>query len=186
MKSQNPKLQTKIKLAVVGSRNITDFVILDRFGGGALRTMGFDWADVEEIVSGLAQGVDFLGVDLSLKYRIPYFGYVPEWEVDDNYNINAGKERNTLIVNHCDAAIVLWDGWSRGTADTLGKLSKAKKPYILLEVEFLFLDKRKKYTEPILGATHFGNVDKWDKLYEQKKAGAIPKRDSNVRLGRQR
>src|SRR5688572_15183732 len=101
MKSQNPKLQTKIKLAVVGSRGITDFVILDRFGGGALRTMGFDWADVDEIVSGLAKGADMLGVDLSLKYRIPYFGYVPEWEVDDKYNINAGKERNTLIVNYC-------------------------------------------------------------------------------------
>ena len=170
----------------MGSRGITDFVILDRFGGGALRTMGFDWADVEEIVSGLAQGVDFLGVDLSLKYRIPYFGYVPEWEVDDNYNINAGKERNTLIVKHCDAAIVLWDGWSRGTADTLGKLSKEKKPYILIEVDFLFLSKRKKHTEPIHSATYYGNVDKWDRLYEQKKAGAIPKRDSNVRNRSQR
>lgn len=185
MKSRNQN--AKLRLAVVGSRSITDFVILEKYGLGALRTMGFEIDDVEEIVSGLAQGADMLGVDLSLKYRIPYLGYVPVWvNSDGSKNMKAGKERNTYIVDDSDAAIVLWDGWSKGTADTLAKLSKKRKPYILIEVDYIFLDKKRTKTEFVVGGTFFANVDEWDRMYEAKKAGTIRSRRNSLPASRKR
>ena len=40
--------------------------------------------------------------------------------------------RNTLIAEECDVLIACWDGSSRGTKDTINKVSKLGKPVIIV------------------------------------------------------
>lgn len=124
-------------LAVVGSRTIYEndedrgmFLI----GLRMLEVLGIlDFHDIPKtvthLVSGLAPGADEFAIDLSLKHQISYTGYVAEWET---LGKAAGSIRNGYIVEQCDVALVLWDGQSRGTRDTLSKLWVARKPHVVV------------------------------------------------------
>jgi hypothetical protein len=44
------------------------------------------------------------------------------------YNALAGMNRNTIMVIKSDIGVIVWDGVSTGTKDTINKLKKAGKP----------------------------------------------------------
>lgn len=161
------KNQSKIKLAIVGSRDINDFRILDLYGFGALNMMGFNLCDVSHIVSGGAVGVDRLAEKAYRKYKdtlykqpIRLVVHKAEWET---YGKQAGFLRNQIIVDDCDAAIVIWNGGSSGTRDTIEKLSLARKPYILVSVLVLHNP-----IEFVVKEIRFIIESRWRELYEEK------------------
>lgn len=112
-----------MKLAIVGGRDFNDYDLL-------LEYMGlFLLEDVEEIVSGGANGADTLGERYANYYNIPIKRFLSEWQ---KYGKAAGFLRNQTIIDNCDMVLAFWDGQSRGTADTIAKAKKAKKPTFIV------------------------------------------------------
>jgi hypothetical protein len=96
-----------MKIIVAGSRGIKDYSLVS----GAIRESG--WLDKDtEIVSGMAQGVDFLAVTFSVINDFPLHKFPANW---DKYGKSAGVIRNKAMAEYADALVAIWDGESRGT-----------------------------------------------------------------------
>jgi hypothetical protein len=78
------------------------------------------------IVSGGADGADKLAEELANEMNLEFLLYKPNWK---EHGQAAGFIRNTVMVEKCTHAIGFWDGKSRGTKDTITKLTKIEKPF---------------------------------------------------------
>ena len=118
-----------MKLAVVGSRTFNDYAVLATWIDGVF----YQFANESEegIISGGARGADKLAADYAENRDIEYIEFPAEW---DKYGKSAGFIRNQQIVDACDIVLAFWDGKSRGTADTIEKAKKAKKPTFIVYV----------------------------------------------------
>lgn len=65
------------------------------------------------IISGLAAGVDKVGLMWALSRRIPHKEFKPDWSRDKM----GGPLRNEEMAKAADALILIWDGKSRGSFD---------------------------------------------------------------------
>ena len=81
------------------------------------------------IISGGAQGVDQQAILWAKSKDYPTEEYLADW---DKHGKRAGYLRNKLMVEACDAAILVWDGLSKGTKITLDLLQTSDKPYVLV------------------------------------------------------
>ena len=101
------------RLAVVGSRDFTDYDRLSR----AIAS----FPDVKVVISGGAKGADALAEraaeDLGLECEV----FRADWK---RYGRGAGPMRNTMIVENSDAILAFLLPGSRGTLDTLKKATK--------------------------------------------------------------
>lgn len=70
-----------------------------------------DW-EITTVISGCARGVDTYGVDYAELWEIPVERYPANWEL---YGRSAGYLRNEEMAKVADAAVILWDGTSKGT-----------------------------------------------------------------------
>jgi len=122
-----------MKVAIVGSRDITDYSILEE----AVKKSGFK---IKEVVSGGAKGVDSLAEDFAGQNKLKCTVFKPDWNnisspnaivkvnnYGKQYNVLAGFERNTKIVEYCDAMIAI-DNGSNGTNDSISKMKETGKP----------------------------------------------------------
>ncbi len=72
----------------------------------------------------MAKGADELGRAWALSLGIPLKKFYADW---DKYGKRAGPIRNKQMAEYADAAIILWDGKSKGSMnlkkimDSLGK-----------------------------------------------------------------
>lgn len=114
-----------MKLAIVGSRAFNDYGLLVDTILDFMCPLDF----ITEIISGGAKGADTLGNNFADNNGIESTIYRPEW---DKYGKSAGFIRNQTIIDNCDMVLAFWDGKSRGTADTIEKAKKAKKPTFLI------------------------------------------------------
>lgn len=118
-----------MKTIIAGTRTITDYALLATVAAESEFV-------ITEVVSGKARGVDSLGEQFAAEWGIPVKEFPALWDKTDVpgakirinqygkvYNANAGHDRNRQMAEYADAAIILWDGWSRGTASML-KLAK--------------------------------------------------------------
>ncbi len=112
-----------MKLLIAGSRTLD---VGDDAIHKALGVLGIPVDTVTEVVHGGARGVDIAGREWARRRGLPHVGIVPDWK---KHGIKAGILRNTDLVDYCDAALVFWDGKSKGTMDTVGKLQDSGKPY---------------------------------------------------------
>jgi len=126
-----------MKVAVIGSREFSDYDRLKKI---------LDLYPVSVIVSGGARGADSLGA----KYSREVLNKEPEvyeamWsdltiepcviktrKGGGEYNVLAGMNRNTDIVNNCQMVIACWDGVSTGTKDSLDKAEKLKRTTLIV------------------------------------------------------
>lgn len=114
-----------MKIGIVGSRTFNDYDKL-------LETMSlFNEAHClfDTIVSGGAKGADSAGEAWGKYWNIKIEKYLPDW---DKHGKAAGFIRNQQIVDNSDMIVAFWDGESRGTADTIEKAKKAKKPTFIV------------------------------------------------------
>ena len=94
--------------------------------------------------SGMASGVDLWFCDACSVLDIPYIACIPFQEQEDlmaddvekQYRatlIKGAKEvldvRNSYMVEHCDLALVVWDGNKGGTHNVLQQLIEKKKDF---------------------------------------------------------
>ena len=103
-----------MKIAIVGSRNITD-VALDNYVP----------EDAEEIVSGGAIGVDRCAAEYARKKGIRLTEILPQYE---RYGRAAPIIRNKEIVEYADKVLVFWDGSSKGTQSVIRYAQRIGKP----------------------------------------------------------
>jgi len=124
-----------MKLAIIGSTTFTDYKLL-------CKTLEPYKDKVTLVVSGAAKGADTLGAKWSREVlKKEPLEFPADWENLEvepcrvktrsdgtKYNVLAGFNRNTIIVENADVVIAFWDGRSKGTRDSLYKCDKAGKP----------------------------------------------------------
>lgn len=108
-----------MKVIIAGSRWIT-----------GLREVQLAMADAEamegirptEVVSGMARGVDLVGVMWAKRCNIPVREFHAAWKDKDGMkNLLAGQERNQRMAEYADALVAVWDGVSSGTLDMINR-----------------------------------------------------------------
>lgn len=78
-----------------------------------------------EIVSGGAQGVDFLAELYAKKRTLSFKEFKADWE---QYGKSAGFVRNVQMADYADALIAVWDGKSKGTFHMISQMVNRNKP----------------------------------------------------------
>lgn len=107
------------KLAVVGSRTITNYNVVSKFIGPLVKE---HW--IGTIISGGAKGVDTIAREYAKINNLEYIEYPANWNL---YGKKAGYKRNQLIVDNSDYVVAFWDGQSKGTMHTVDLAKKAGK-----------------------------------------------------------
>ena len=111
-----PKDQTIV--GIVGYRDYHDF----NFVEDEILCWELDNRDIDIVVSGGANGVDKLAEKFAEKYNIKKVVYPANWEKYGSPM--AAKIRNSQIVDNIDYLIAFPSRKSRGTFDTINKISK--------------------------------------------------------------
>lgn len=88
---------------------------------------------VTEIVSGKAPGIDTVGEAWAISNGIPVAEFPAEWDLGKH----AGMLRNAQMAEYADAALVIWDGKSKGSADMLKQMHRLSKPVAIYEMDKL-------------------------------------------------
>jgi hypothetical protein len=105
------------RVIVAGSRGVTDFEIV----WDAVLESGFC---IGEIVSGMARGVDRLGVKVAQTLGIGVARFPADW---GTHGRSAGFIRNQQMADYADCLVAVWDGRSRGTQDMINRMKLAGK-----------------------------------------------------------
>ncbi|MBP3308016.1 MAG: hypothetical protein J6L90_01100 [Clostridia bacterium] len=109
-----------MRLLIAGSRGITEFN-LDEYVP----------EETELIISGGASGIDTLAELYADRRKLSKLILRPKY---NRYGRLAPLKRNEQMVELCDVALIIWDGYSRGTKYTLDYAKKAGKRVILIKV----------------------------------------------------
>lgn len=88
---------------------------------------------VTEIVCGKAAGIDTVGEAWAISNGIRVAEFPAEWELGKH----AGMLRNAQMAEYADAALVIWDGKSKGSADMLKQMHRLAKPVAIYEMDKL-------------------------------------------------
>lgn len=109
-----------MKVAVIGSRNITSFNLADIIPQGTT-----------EIVSGGAKGIDSLAQQFAEVNHLPCTVFLPDYE---RYGRSAPLRRNDQIIAYADLVIAIWDGTSRGTLYVITRCRQLGKPVNVYQI----------------------------------------------------
>ena len=109
-----------MKLAIIGSRTLN------------LDIAPYMPQGVTEIVSGGAKGIDRQAAIYAKEHHIPMTEFLPDYA---RYGRGAPLKRNSQIADYADAALVFWDGISKGTQHTLSLLEKQGKPVTIIKIK---------------------------------------------------
>lgn len=108
-----------MKTIIAGSRSITSYPILQQviLSSNSL---------ISCVISGKARGVDALGELYALNNHLPLIECPADWA---RFGRSAGFNRNWHMGEIADQAIILWDGYSKGTLHMINVMKKLDKPY---------------------------------------------------------
>jgi len=113
-----------MKVIIAGSRSIRNVYAVDE----AMFRSGFH---ITEVVSGHAGGVDQVGELLAERDDLATMIFPANW---DKYGRSAGIRRNAEMADYADAAVVVWDGESRGSKNMIEQMEKRDKPVFVWRV----------------------------------------------------
>jgi len=119
-----------MSLAIIGSRNFSNYEDLERAVLKVLEKWGLSLSDLEKIVSGGALGVDKLAEKFAKKYSIETVIFPADWKKGRA----AGPIRNSLIVENCTHMIAFPSHTGSGTQDSIRKAEKKGIPLKVLWV----------------------------------------------------
>lgn len=125
-----------MKLAIIGSRTFSNYPLLCvTLARHFTAPMGKQDDTVEtivtEVISGGAHGADSAGARWAKEQHIKLTVFKPDW---DRFGKRAGFIRNEDIVAAADMVLGIWDGVSRGTANSLSIAKRLKKPTLIIYV----------------------------------------------------
>lgn len=109
-----------MKLIIAGSRDIEDYDLVRSL----VMKSGFwkKYGKKIEVVSGMARGIDKVGVDFAKKNGLQLHARPADW---DKHGKAAGHVRNSEMANEADALLAVWDGESPGTKGMI-QIARAK------------------------------------------------------------
>ena len=110
-----------MKLFIAGSRSITDFDLEPYIPNGT-----------NTIISGGAEGIDAIAEEYADRKKLSKIILQPEYE---KYGRRAPIMRNRQMASECDEGLVIWDGKSKGTLNSVNELTKAAKSYRVVVVK---------------------------------------------------
>lgn len=99
-----------MKTIIAGSRTITDYDEVC----AACEESGFE---ITEVLCGGARGVDALGAQWAESRGVQILMFYADWE---KFGKAAGAIRNEEMARNAEALVLVWDGWSRGSAHMRG------------------------------------------------------------------
>jgi len=122
-----------VKIAIVGSRNFTNYHLFKQIVLNLLKDFqndypNFDYSSIT-IVSGGAQGADTLAKKFATEYNYDFIVFPPDW---NTHGKAAGPIRNTLIVNECTHMIAFPS--KSGSIGTQDSITKAKNNHKFLKI----------------------------------------------------
>lgn len=110
-----------MKVIIAGTRSVDDYGLVVQ----AVERSGYT---ITEVVSGCATGIDRLGEQWARANNVPIKEMPANWT---QYGNSAGPMRNRQMAEYADAAIIVWDGKSRGTRNMIENMIRRKKPYYI-------------------------------------------------------
>jgi len=83
-----------------------------------------------EVVSGVAKGVDRIGIDWARANGKKVTQFKANWrgKPGKDFDRMAGMERNLRMARYADAAVLIWDGVSSGTKNMHERMERLGKP----------------------------------------------------------
>lgn len=114
-------------LAIVGSRNGMDKDVFLFYMNYYLKK----WGHPDEIISGGCRGVDEMAKKFAIKNKIPFREYLP----DAFLGKGGFLKRNTEIANACSHCIAFPCRQSKGTWDTVRKVTALNKKIKIISIE---------------------------------------------------
>lgn len=115
-----------LKLIVAGGRDFNDY---ERLSAAIISVadmmVGHSPGKQVAIVSGMARGADDLAVRFARNNTVKLYEMPADW---DTYGKSAGYRRNINMSDVGDAALVFWDGKSRGTRHMITTMHQLGKP----------------------------------------------------------
>ena len=124
----------KANIAIIGSRNFTDFAKLETEMENALKEWNLTTSNINRIVSGGARGADTLADMYAKKHNLVMTTYIPDWKA---FGKAAGVMRNTDIINDSDYVVAFPSRQGRGTQDSI---RKAQKKLLTEKVKVVYID----------------------------------------------
>lgn len=124
-----------MKLIIAGSRDLrVPITQIDALVERYLSTHTFmgHRHDVDEVVSGMARGVDQAGTEWARHRRIPVKPFPvtsADWTTKGK---SAGPLRNRAMASYADGALIIWDGKSRGSRDMNEAMRALGKPTLFI------------------------------------------------------
>lgn len=112
------------KVVIAGGRDFTDLKRMTKVADTMLTKKGKS----VQIVSGTAGGADRLGEAYAYSRGFAVKRFPADW---DAHGKSAGVIRNAEMAQYADAAIIFWDGQSRGTKNMIDQMEKIGKPHIV-------------------------------------------------------
>lgn len=105
----------KTKVIIAGGRDFDNYDYLEDEVLSVIGVLGEDseiYLPNIEIVSGGAQGADFLGERFASRYSLDLMPFPADWVT---HGKAAGPIRNNEMADYADILIAFWDGESKGT-----------------------------------------------------------------------
>lgn len=115
----------KLSLVVAGTRTFNNYELLKRKITEIFLNKYTAEGKTLEIVSGGARGADNLGEQFAHEHKLPLRIFPADW---NKYGKSAGMLRNQQMADYAAAAIVFWDGKSRGSRNMILEMKKRSKP----------------------------------------------------------
>lgn len=110
-----------MKVAVIGSRGVR----VDDLGK-------YLPADVTEIISGGAKGVDTCAREYAERHQLKLTEFLPDYR---RYGRGAPLKRNIQIIENADLVLAFWDGVSRGTKHTIEQAESMDVPVTIIHFD---------------------------------------------------
>ena len=110
-----------MKLLVAGSRSIKEFDLSPYIPD-----------DVDEIISGGANGIDAIAEKYADDHRISKHIIRPKYHL---YKKGAPIKRNREMVDLADAVLIIWDGKSRGAMSTASYAEEKSIPLTVINTK---------------------------------------------------
>jgi len=98
---------TYMKVIIAGGRNFKDYNFLKNKCNFFMKNL-----KNIEIISGMANGADKLGLQYASENNLPVTEFPADWK---KFGKRAAYIRNRQMAVYADALIAFWDGTSRGT-----------------------------------------------------------------------
>lgn len=115
------------KIIIAGSRSFRNYRLLENIMDDVVKKAKLKSYEVE-IISGTAYGADQLGEDYAEDNELIIHRFPADW---NQFGKQAGFIRNKQMAKFCDAAVIFWDGKSKGTLNMIELMKYSKKPYLV-------------------------------------------------------